>query len=141
MLARLSAELMPYLMPRFYEQDTYTPTYRGSSVAGTTTYSTQSGAYIRVGAACWFRLRVTWTNATGTGTGLVSLPFTAASGADCAVSFYPIGITYGGTGVIGAISPGTNYIFLATPASNASPTGLAVEVAGDLIASGWFEIA
>jgi hypothetical protein len=119
----------------------YTPTYGGSTTAGVTTYTLQSGQYTRIGNTCLFRLRVTWTAATGTGTAVIGLPFTIAAGADGAASFYPIGVTFAGSGVIGALSPGTARIFLASPASNASPTGIAVEAAGDLIASGAYEIA
>ncbi len=119
----------------------WTPTYYGSSAAGVTTYSTQTGQYILIANACLFRLRVTWTNATGTGFGLIGLPFTAAAGADAAVSFYTLNVTFAGSGVIGVVSPATDYIFMASPNSNAAPTGISVEVAGDIIASGWFEIA
>lgn len=65
----------------WYEEGTFTPTVVGSSTAGTTSYSTQSGRYTRVGNQVTVQIVFTVTNMTGTGNLLVGgLPFTVKSG-------------------------------------------------------------
>lgn len=60
-----------------YAEGTWTPTFTGGSVAGTTTYTTQVGQYTRIGRLCICSVSVAWSNATGTGIGVIGgLPFT-----------------------------------------------------------------
>jgi hypothetical protein len=62
-----------------YEEGTWTPTYYGSSTAGTTTYTNQRGTYTKVGRLVTIECDLTWTAKTGTGNGRVGgLPFTPA---------------------------------------------------------------
>jgi hypothetical protein len=130
-----------YQMVR-YDAATYTPTYTGTATAGTTTYTTQYGSYIRIGGAVFFTAHVVWTAATGTGAAVISLPIAAknTSGANWAVTAFSNFVTYGGSGVQGVIVGGQQRVVLASPASNASYTDLAVEAAGTLIVSGWYEV-
>jgi hypothetical protein len=61
-----------------YEEGTFTPTYYGSSSAGATTYTSQTGYYTKIGRIVYFTLRVDWSSATGTGFPRVGgLPFSA----------------------------------------------------------------
>ncbi len=61
-----------------YRNTTFTPTVEGESSAGTATYSTQVGQFVRVGNAVNFTLQVEWTGHTGTGNLLIKgLPFTS----------------------------------------------------------------
>jgi hypothetical protein len=63
-----------------YEEGTFTPTYRGGTTAGTTTYTFQYGYYTKIGRLVNFVIGIGWSNATGTGASLVSgLPFTSAN--------------------------------------------------------------
>jgi hypothetical protein len=63
-----------------YEQGTFTPTIIGTTTAGTGTYTTQVGAYTKVGRAVTIQIRLSWTAHTGTGFMFVSgLPFTTLS--------------------------------------------------------------
>ena len=56
--------------------NTWTPTLEGQTTAGTTTYGTQSGTYIRVGNIVTASFIITGSAATGTGNVLISgLPF------------------------------------------------------------------
>jgi hypothetical protein len=64
-----------------YEEGTFTPTIIGATTAGAGTYTTQVGAYTKVGRAVSIQIRLSWTAHTGTGFMLVSgLPFTILSG-------------------------------------------------------------
>jgi hypothetical protein len=82
-----------------YETGTFTPTMRGSVVAGTTqTYNQQSGYYTKVGnlVTCTMSLSVT---SVGDATGsfhIYGLPFSAGSGVESAGSYTAYnGLTYG----------------------------------------------
>lgn len=115
-----------------YEFGTYTPTYYGSSTAGVTTYTTQVGAYTRMGAQVTATGFIVWTGATGTGNVRISLPYAAAnvSGQRFACAVFTDGVTFTGSGVQGLLFPNSNELRLFSPASNASPTELSVEAAG-----------
>ena len=63
-----------------YEEGTWTPTVSGSTVAGTGTYTTQVGAYTKVGRLVTVTATVVWTAHTGTGNiRIPNLPFTSAN--------------------------------------------------------------
>ena len=63
-----------------YEEGTWTPTISGSSTTGTTTYTSQTGTYTKIGNLVEIRASVTWSAATGTGQILMGgLPFTSAN--------------------------------------------------------------
>jgi hypothetical protein len=62
-----------------YEEGTFTPTYFGSTAAGTTTYTIQNGFYTKIGKLVTFQLNLGWSNATGTGNARIGgLPFTSS---------------------------------------------------------------
>jgi hypothetical protein len=62
-----------------YEEGTWTPTYYGSSTAGTTTYVTQTGNYTKVGRQVTAICQLSISAATGTGEVRIGgLPFNAA---------------------------------------------------------------
>ena len=59
-----------------YEEGTWTPTVEGSSTAGTVTYSTRTGTYVKIGKVVFIYVALTWTGGTGTGNLKVTgLPF------------------------------------------------------------------
>jgi hypothetical protein len=64
-----------------YEEGTFTPTISGGITAGTTTYTTQTGNYTKIGRLVTATIKVAYSAATGTGTlSIGNFPFTAASG-------------------------------------------------------------
>jgi hypothetical protein len=59
----------------------FTPTIQGTTTAGTGTYSSQSGSYVKNGNIVTFEFEITWTAHTGTGNIIVAgLPYSAANG-------------------------------------------------------------
>jgi hypothetical protein len=60
-----------------YEEGTFTPTAIGGSSAGTTTYTSQSGQYTKIGRVVTARFAVGYSSLTGTGELVISLPFAA----------------------------------------------------------------
>lgn len=74
----------------YVEKTSFTPTIKGSTSAGTTTYSQQVGVYAKVGALVHVMIQLTWTAVTGTGNLRIGgLPFTSnATVAACAATGY-----------------------------------------------------
>jgi len=65
-----------------YEEGTFTPTIRGTTSAGTGTYSSQVGSYTKIGRLVTVQIVVSWSAHTGTGNlQLGGLPFTVGSSA------------------------------------------------------------
>ena len=50
-----------------YEEGTWTPTWYGSTTAGTTTYTQQLASYTKIGNLIFFAFQMAVTNSTGTG--------------------------------------------------------------------------
>ena len=94
-----------------YLFDTYTPTYRGLTTAGVTTYSVQIGLYARVNAIAFVWARVQWSAATGTGFGIITLPFklrvATAGNLATPVTFTADGLDFAGNYVLAVIPTGT----------------------------------
>lgn len=124
------------------DSGTYTPTYEGSTTAGTTTYSAQQGSWWRFGQAIFFTITLAWTGATGTGQVRILLPFTAANvtNQNAAANLYHTTVTFANGSVVALISQNSNLVRLFSPATNANGTELAIEAAGTLAMSGCFFI-
>jgi len=64
-----------------YEEGTFTPTIRGSTIVGTASYSRQSGIYTKIGNRVFFTIALSWSSGTGTGVlAIGGLPFTQDGG-------------------------------------------------------------
>lgn len=92
-----------------YVFNTYTPTYRGLSTEGTTTYVVQTGAYARINAIAYIWARVQWSAATGTGAGIITLPFRLRTITSIFIpaTFYATGLDFAGNYVLAVIPSGT----------------------------------
>lgn len=123
-----------------YDKGAYSPTYLGVTTAGTTTYTTQAGFYTRIGRVVFFNGRVVWTNATGTGVAIVSLPLTPDSTTNMryGVMQRVNAVTFANGSVEANIQPGLAFFSMESPATNVAPTAVNVEAAGDIIFSGFF---
>jgi hypothetical protein len=63
-----------------YEEGTWTPAIAGSATAGTTSYTTQTGWYTKIGNLVTVGLYVNFSSATGTGVmNITGLPFASAN--------------------------------------------------------------
>jgi hypothetical protein len=138
-LTELAKKLYPYLEPDFlnlrsgYDLASYTPTYVGGTTAGATTYTTQSGHYVRFGPLVVVQCIVIWTAATGTGEARISLPFTSAtSNGNAYPSLWYQNVTFGALPPIAVVNANNDYARLYTPANNAGSTVINVEAAGDI---------
>lgn len=68
-----------------YQEGTFTPVLTGDSTAGTQTYSTQVGEYIKIGRLCHVCIRLIMTAKGGTTAGSITitgLPFTSENNSD-----------------------------------------------------------
>lgn len=125
-----------------YAKSTYTPTYLGATTAGATTYTTQDGFYTKIGRVVFFHGRVIWTAATGTGSAIVSLPFTSntTTGMRSIAVVYPTNVTFANGSIAAQIAPNSAFFVMNSPATNAGGTAVAVEAAGDIIFGGFFNV-
>lgn len=130
-ISRLETKTTPLYLPG----GTYTPTYLGGTTPGATTYSLQAGFYTRIGnlVTCWGA--VVWTNATGTGTALISLPIaaTATAGANFSGGVRVSSVTFANSTPQIAFAATQTSWSMVSPLTNAGGTNVAIEVAGNLI--------
>lgn len=115
-----------------YDKGAYVPTYLGGTTAGATTYTFQTGAWVWLGSLLFVRGQVAWSAATGTGNAQILLPFAPASG-NFSGSLYLNGVTFAAGAPEMLISGGNTFFTMGSPASNAGPTVVAVEAAGNAI--------
>lgn len=115
-----------------YDKSTYTPTYLGGTTAGVTTYTFQDGAWTRKGREVTVRGQVAWSAATGTGNAQISLPF-AASGGNFTGDLYVNGVTFAAGTPQMLLGSGNSFFTMGSPATNAGPTTVAIEAAGNVI--------
>jgi hypothetical protein len=87
-----------------------------------------------------FTGRVIWTAATGTGIAIISIPLTAQNTTDMryAIALRSSGLTFANNNVVGSLAPNTAAFSMTSLLTNAVPTDVNVEAAGDVIFSGFF---
>lgn len=114
-----------------YLEGAYAPTYLGGTTAGVTTYSLQTAVWTRIGNMITVRGQVVWTAATGTGNAQVSLPVAPNSG-NFAGSLYLSGVTFANSAPELLVSGGNTFFTMGSPLTNAGPTVVAIEAAGNI---------
>lgn len=125
-----------------YEEGTFTPTVFGSSTAGVTTYSIQTGQYVKVGQLVYFTITLSISNQTGTGNlRFGGLPFISASGDDFVVSIITSNLTFSNqlTCRVNASSTNMSPITISTGAGSADvaiDTSFTASISGSYRASG-----
>jgi hypothetical protein len=125
-----------------YEEGTFTPTIAGTTTAGTGTYTTQDGQYIKVGRVVTFRAHVVWTAHTGTGNILVGgLPFTSQNDTfSWPVSIVSLSLTFANQ-LVARVTSNSTTIALSTIATGAGlgavamDTDATVQIAGVYLAA------
>lgn len=127
-LARTEAKGGP-----LYLEGTFSPTYFGSTTAGVTTYTLQSGFWTLVGRVAIVLGEVTWTAATGTGNARIGTPGNLPPGADSVGVVAVNGVTFANSTPIPIIqAAGGGQLRMFSPLTNAAPTEVAIEAAGDI---------
>lgn len=122
-----------------YEEGTFTPVVVGSTVAGVGSYNAQTGRYTKLGNTVNFKLGLSWTAHTGTGTLRISgLPFVSAD-------FFPCSITFENLVYTNQIQPrtqgSTTQIFLWNASSNSAGVELPMDTAvSSLVISGTYQV-
>lgn len=122
-----------------FVEGTFTPVVKGSTTAGTGTYTAQQGFYTRIGNRCWFNLNLVWTATTGTGNMQIGgLPFTAnaATGNNAAVVYHTASATVPSTSLLYVLA-GAAVIGVDT-ANGAGQ--LAIPATGSLYVSGHYAL-
>ncbi len=128
---------------QFYDVGTFTPAYSGLTTAGVTTYTTQQGRWVRIGAAVFFTASIVWTAATGTGLAQFSLPFTTINTANqnYAIMVRTEAVTFANGSVQGLVLPNSAVMFLSSPITNGASTLSNVEAAGNIVYTGTIFVA
>jgi hypothetical protein len=124
-----------------YEEGTFTPTIKGSTIEGEGIYTFQYGTYTKIGRLVQFSLYVGITSHTGTGNLVISgLPFIHIAGniytAVTLSNLYTL--TFTGTQVNGYIAPNTNNINLSQSSSGSTTSSIAMDTSFRLMVSGTY---
>lgn len=135
-LARRIAAILPGLRFPLQDQDTYTPTYDGAT-PGTTTYTTQQGAWARIGKCIFVTGTIVWTAATGTGNAQISLPVASAnvSNQNYSGSVRTVNVTFANSSPQILLTSNASIFILQSPLTNAASTTVQVEAAGNIVFS------
>lgn len=128
---QLAEPIWPWIARLFLEVGSYTPTYVGGTTAGVTTYTTQQGAYVRIGPLVVAFINLAWSAATGTGEARISLPVAAASDVALYAGFARYtGVSWTGTAPQVVVNAGNSYLRMQGVSSDAGATITNIEAAG-----------
>ena len=119
-----------------YEEGTWTPTYRGTSTAGSTTHTTQVGHYVKVGSLVTLFFYVVWSSQNGGGHGCIGgLPWTGKSGSYStgALMWNNISIDSNRTNVVTHQSGNSNVLYLYGSGVNNAWDSMPLDSAGNII--------
>jgi hypothetical protein len=119
---------------------TFTPTYYGSTTAGTTTYTFQRGTYRTEGDILFFSARISWTGATGTGSAVVGgLPIVSRATNDSSFVVLALNHTFTGSGMVGYMYGSVSVFQFISPISGGT-ANVAIDTAGELLITGQYFI-
>lgn len=112
----------------------YTPTYLGGTTPGSTTYTTQQGWYFQTGKIIFVTGLVVWTAATGTGNAQVSLPFapSASVAFRASGSCRLVSVTFANSSPQIILAASAANFTMDSPLTNAAPTTVQIEAAGNI---------
>jgi hypothetical protein len=139
--ANSAAAGMTSQLLNWYETGTFTPTYYGSTTAGTTTYTLQSATYTRIGNVLYYNIRIAWSNATGTGNGTIGgFPYNAQNAYHTA-SVLPSDYTLTALNIMSArIGFGNTMALFQTPVGGGTQTAVGMDTAAELTITGFYLI-
>jgi len=129
-----------------YEEGTWTPVIRGTTTAGTATYTTRVARYIKIGKQVFISAYINWTSGTGTGNlDIYDLPFAS----DSTVNLYqPATIGYfqnitlnTNTTPVAFVnhSGSSNILFIQIPSGGGSNSFVSYDSAGEIMISATYK--
>lgn len=120
----------------------FTPTIIGAASAGAGTYTTQVGRYQQFGKLVYYEATLVWTAHTGTGNmRIAGLPIAAAGSGRWAQSVQVSNLTWGAGQLHASIIGGESVIRLFNVDSGAAEAEFALDTAGTIHVSGFYEVA
>lgn len=123
-----------------YEENTWTPTIAGTTLAGAGTYTVQDGIYLKIGRGVFFEAALGWSAHTGTGNILVaSLPFTSRATFNTPVTVLSSNLTFAGQ-LVARVLAGTTTIQLHSMATGAALAAVAMDTSASVVVSGWYQV-
>jgi hypothetical protein len=127
-----------------YEEGTFTPTIKGTTSAGTGTYTTQTGRYTKIGDRVLFDIVLSWSAHTGTGNmRIAGLPYTPqAHFSSCAIGqFSDITLTAGNYASASVRDDVAEIQFLQLVVGGGAFGVVAMDGSGAIQISGSYEVA
>ena len=127
-----------------YEEGTWTPQIQGTSGAGTASYNTQRGRYLKVGNLVYLTGYCGWTSGSAGGELRVTdLPFSALSNSEGIGScmLHSISFQSGSSPVVIYLGGGTNYTYFYQSRDNNSWISLNYDDAGYIIFNVTYRVA
>ena len=120
-----------------YEEGTWTPTWLGSSTAGSTAYILQTGRYTKVGRLVSLYFDVAISSATGTGSVTIgALPFTSGNQVINAGSVTSYVVAYTGHTLGATFLSATNSFVIYTSLTASNPSQIAMANTANLELAG-----
>lgn len=121
----------------YVEQQTWTPTIIGGTIAGVGTYALQSGYYTRIGNMIFAQCHVEWTAHTGTGNMILDgFPFAARNSSDydpeVLINPENIPLPGGSTSAAGHFQVGTTNVDLFVLRTNNTNDPIQMNVSGHI---------
>jgi hypothetical protein len=124
-----------------YEEGTWTPTIAGTSTAGTATYATRIGTYVKVGKIVQIQLYVNFSSGTGTGNlQITGLPFTSSSFASLSIYVSNLALTASNIAVAYADNGTTAISIEQNPVGGGAATGVPYDTNAAIIVAGCYTI-
>ena len=122
-----------------YEEGTFDPTVFGGTTAGTTTYNFRNGNYTKIGRSVIFRLRVSISAATGTGSLLIGgLPFASSLQNPCSIGYVnTLALTANNFPIVFVSSLGIE--FYQYPIGGGTGTAVPIDGSFDIIIGGVYQ--
>lgn len=128
-----------------YTESAWTPVIAGTTTAGTGTYTTQAGIYVRMGNMVYVSGTVIWTAHTGTGNMIITgLPFTVRNTANykpqCVIAYSNVTTPGGIVGTGAQFVLNTTQISLFGLRNNNTTNPFVMDTTGEFDVSGWYLI-
>jgi hypothetical protein len=128
-----------------YEEGTFTPRIDGLTTAGTGTYTTQTGRYVKIGKMVTLWFYIDWSNHTGTGSiQFANFPFTAQNSIamPCSASISNIALTVNNYSSTASVQPNETYAFpLQYPLGGGAAALIPMDTSANIYCTATYEVA